>query len=201
MKWSAVLILLVALIAVPMAQGLKVTDKVYFDISVGGDPKGRMVFALFGENVPKTVENFKGLATHSKGFGYKNSLFHRVIPGFMVCLNTTVARSTHPFVFLLLTEIFTPSHILCCFWFLFRHKEVSYYLWISKYVACRKQRLTVERVHYRFCRSSGDFERSDGTGGKSIYGAKFDDENFQVKVRLMTNTATFSFPEKMYRRA
>jgi hypothetical protein len=32
-----------------------VTNKCYFDISIGGEPLGRVVFALFGEEVPKTV--------------------------------------------------------------------------------------------------------------------------------------------------
>ncbi|WP_439680938.1 peptidylprolyl isomerase [Embleya sp. MST-111070] len=57
---------------------------VFFDVSIGGQAPQRIEFKLYDDVVPKTARNFRELATGQHGFGYKDSVFHRVIPRFML---------------------------------------------------------------------------------------------------------------------
>ncbi|KAE9009975.1 hypothetical protein PR001_g16301 [Phytophthora rubi] len=65
--------------------------RVYFDVSIGGPPAGRITFRLY-PGLPKTTENFRSLCTGERGLGrttgqplhYKKTPFHRIIKGFML---------------------------------------------------------------------------------------------------------------------
>ena len=67
------------------AEEAKVLPKVFLDVSANGENVGRITIELRSDVVPKTAENFRCLCTgeKGKGFSYKGTPFHRVIPGFM----------------------------------------------------------------------------------------------------------------------
>ncbi|KAG9099976.1 hypothetical protein FRC06_004651 [Ceratobasidium sp. 370] len=96
--------------------------RVFFNFEADQRPLGRVVFELFRDDVPKTVENFRALATGEKGLSqvsqvplyYKGCIIHRSIDDFMI--------------------------------------------------------------------QGGDFTKRNGTGGESIYGHPFEDENFDRDV-------------------
>ncbi|KAK9898219.1 hypothetical protein P389DRAFT_30657 [Cystobasidium minutum MCA 4210] len=99
-----------------------VNPRCFMDFAQNGEKLGRVMFELYADRVPKTVENFRALCTGSEGISkksgvplsYKGSILHRVIDGFMI--------------------------------------------------------------------QGGDFTKRNGSGGESIYGGPFDDEDLDTPV-------------------
>ena len=66
-----------------------ILSRCFLDITIGDLDAGRIEIDLFNET-PRTSANFRALCTGEKGIGkcgkalyFKDSIFHRVIPGFM----------------------------------------------------------------------------------------------------------------------
>ena len=137
---------------------LSVTDPhnpiVFFDISMGGHPVGRIKMELFQNLVPKTSENFRQFCTgeyrrNGQPLGYKNCTFHRVIKDFMCQSGDFIKVSSRFFEFLVRLT-------LCD-------------------LKCAVQMNFLLDLHY-FKTHQGD-----GTGKLSIYGTSFNDEGFHLK--------------------
>lgn len=73
-----------------MAETQEANPIVFFDITLGGEPLGRIKMELFKDVVPRTAENFRSFCTGEtknhlgRPQGYKGCRFHRVISNFML---------------------------------------------------------------------------------------------------------------------
>ena len=69
-------------------------SRVFFDVQINGQDSGRIVMELFDEVVPRTTRNFYNIAQgqrtqdNPKGLSYRGTIFHRIIPQFMLQVNT-----------------------------------------------------------------------------------------------------------------
>jgi len=89
MKFNLVAVLLACGVLGSVRADPEITDYVVFDITMGNNYAGQIVIGLFGNDVPKTVENFKALASegvckNGRPVQYAGSIFHRVIKNFMI---------------------------------------------------------------------------------------------------------------------
>lgn len=66
---------------------------VFFTIAADNESLGKITIELFANIVPKTAENFRALCTGEKGYGYQNTIFHRIIPDFMCQVNNYLLSS------------------------------------------------------------------------------------------------------------
>jgi len=70
----------------PRQQQQSQRTKVQFRVAVDNEDYGVINMELFDEVVPRTAANFAAIASgqNQGGFSYKNTIFHRIIPQFML---------------------------------------------------------------------------------------------------------------------
>jgi len=70
----------------PRQQQQSQRTKVQFRVAVDNEDFGVINMELFDEVVPRTAANFAAIASgqNQQGFSYKNTIFHRIIPQFML---------------------------------------------------------------------------------------------------------------------
>ena len=56
---------------------------IFLNIEIDQKPIGQIIIQLYHKTCPKTSQNFQALCTGEKGFGYKNTIFHRIVPNYM----------------------------------------------------------------------------------------------------------------------
>lgn len=86
MTRKVLIVLLTLLFCLPLgsADAEKKNPWVYLDIAIDGRPAGKIIIELAAHVTPRTAENFRALCTGEKGYGFKGSVIHRIIPGFMM---------------------------------------------------------------------------------------------------------------------
>uniref|UniRef100_I1NJN0 Peptidyl-prolyl cis-trans isomerase n=1 Tax=Oryza glaberrima TaxID=4538 RepID=I1NJN0_ORYGL len=66
--------------AAPCIADLPVTAKAFLDVSIGGEPAGRITIGLFGDAAPAGASRFLSLVT---GVGYRRKEFVKIVPGYV----------------------------------------------------------------------------------------------------------------------
>jgi len=108
-----------------------VTEKLTITVKIGKKEPLSFEVGLFGNVVPKTVENFKqiclgkgGKSLQGKERTYIGSHFHRIIPNFMIQGNLLLFYSAACFIWVMF-HIGSFSYGLCSIWVMFHMGYVS----------------------------------------------------------------------------
>jgi len=67
----------------PSCTERKTTKQVFLDISIDGEPAGRITIGLYGDEVPAGVERFSKIVSGAAGISYRRKEFVKIMPNYV----------------------------------------------------------------------------------------------------------------------